>query len=376
MSISAEIMTAKIVAAKSTAKVTAAETAAETAVVVTLNEHGISLFDDYRYLDRIGHWFRHFDGDLDWYLDWIGDLHGHLHGVCFDNGFKRNDIFNFGTFNDFEIGTWKFASQNLPSRLFIFVRKTGYRLEMRDCAYNRLLQTRTKCGSYFYKRFERLSYWSYSLLACRCCSCWSAVSTLVPSWSTLAFIGDATVCPLGNSSVPMKLSAGRKLGGKEDNAVSYAATFVAKKKIAVGTNREIKENDLKTLAATVVALIRSCWNSLTRSDKILAYRKWFFAVKRRNLVSLNTAERVATVAYKCALSAPVDSRALRDGSAGGRRRQWDFRVVCISASPTASVTLCNNGKGFGVDQTAALMNIWIDVLAQDRSVYVLLLEIR
>jgi len=59
-----------------------------------------------------------------------------------------------------------------------------------------------------------------------------------------------------------------------------------------------------------------------------------------------------------------DSRALRDDSAGGRRRQQDFRVVCISASPTASVTLCNNGKGFGVGQTAALMNIWIDVLAQ------------
>jgi len=70
------------------------------------------------------------------------------------------------------------------------------------------------------------------------------------------------------------------------------------------------------------------------------------------------------VVYKCALSASVDSRALRDDSAGGRRRQQDFRVVCISASPTASVTLCNNGKGFGVGQTAALMNIWIDVLAQ------------
>lgn len=70
------------------------------------------------------------------------------------------------------------------------------------------------------------------------------------------------------------------------------------------------------------------------------------------------------MAYKCALSAPVDSRALRDDSAGGRRRQRDFRVVCISASPTASVTLCNNGKGFGVSQAAALMNIWIDVLAQ------------
>lgn len=73
---------------------------------------------------------------------------------------------------------------------------------------------------WFYKRwFERLSYGSYSLSACRCCSCWSAVSTLVPPWSTLAFIGDATVCPLGNSSVPMKLSAGRKsTERKEDNA--------------------------------------------------------------------------------------------------------------------------------------------------------------
>lgn len=48
----------------------------------------------------------------------------------------------------------------------------------------------------------------------------AAVSTLVPPWSTLAFIGDATLCPLGNSSVPMKLSAGRKsTEGKEDSAV-------------------------------------------------------------------------------------------------------------------------------------------------------------
>lgn len=44
--------------------------------------------------------------------------------------------------------------------------------------------------------------------------------TLVPLSSTLAFIGDATLCPLGNSSVPMKLSAGRKsTGEEEDNAV-------------------------------------------------------------------------------------------------------------------------------------------------------------
>lgn len=79
---------------------------------------------------------------------------------------------------------------------------------------------------FLYKRFERLSYWSYSLSACRCCSCWSAVSTLVPPWSTLAFIGDATACPLGNSSVPMKLSTGRKLtGGKEDNAPSWTWLF-------------------------------------------------------------------------------------------------------------------------------------------------------
>lgn len=42
----------------------------------------------------------------------------------------------------------------------------------------------------------------------------------MPPWSTLAFIGDATVRPPGNSSVPMKLSTGRKsTGGKEDNDV-------------------------------------------------------------------------------------------------------------------------------------------------------------
>jgi len=84
----------------------------------------------------------------------------------------------------------------------------------------RVAQLGLECGLCFYKRrFERLSYWSYSLSACRCCSCWSAVSTLASTWSTLAFIGDATVCPLANSSVPMKLSAGRKsTGGEEDNA--------------------------------------------------------------------------------------------------------------------------------------------------------------
>lgn len=41
--------------------------------------------------------------------------------------------------------------------------------------------------------------------------------TLVPLSSTLAFIGDATLCPLGNSSVPMKLSAGRKSTGEEED---------------------------------------------------------------------------------------------------------------------------------------------------------------
>lgn len=74
MSKSAEI-TAKVAVSKST-KVTAAETS----LVVTLNDHGVSLFDDYGYLDRVGHWFRNFDRDLDWYLDRVGYLYGHLDG--------------------------------------------------------------------------------------------------------------------------------------------------------------------------------------------------------------------------------------------------------------------------------------------------------
>lgn len=46
------------------------------------------------------------------------------------------------------------------------------------------------------------------------------------------------------------------------------------------------------------------------------------------------------------------------------RYERNVRKVCISASPTANVTLCNNGKGFRVGQAVALMNIWMDVLAQ------------
>lgn len=68
------------------------------------------------------------------------------------------------------------------------------------------------------REFKWLPYWSYSLSASLCCSCWSTVSTLVPRWSTLAFIGDATASPAGNSSVPMKLLRSRKLReGKEEN---------------------------------------------------------------------------------------------------------------------------------------------------------------
>jgi len=110
----------------------------------------------------------------------------------------------------------------LLSKPFIFIKNrpslVNERLRLQRVADS------AKCG--FYKRFERLFYWSYSLSACRCCSCWSAVSALVLLWSTLAFIGDATACPLGNSSVPMKLSTGRKLTeGKEDNALSWT-TFL------------------------------------------------------------------------------------------------------------------------------------------------------
>lgn len=71
--------------------------------------------------------------------------------------------------------------------------------------------------------------------------------------------------------------------------ISCAATFVVVRKIAAVTGREIKKNDLKMLAAAVAALIGSCWNSLTRPDKILTDRKWFsprtwkssFAARRR-----------------------------------------------------------------------------------------------
>lgn len=47
-----------------------------------------------------------------------------------------------------------------------------------------------------------------------------------------------------------------------------------------------------------------------------------------------------------------------------KRYGRNFRKVCISASPTANVTLCNNGKGFRGGQAVALMHIWMDVLAQ------------
>ncbi|KYM83029.1 hypothetical protein ALC53_06294 [Atta colombica] len=73
----AKVVTAKIVAATKSTDITAAET---TLVVMTLNDYGIRLFDDYGYLDRVGHWFRHFDRNLDWYLDRIGYLDGHLYG--------------------------------------------------------------------------------------------------------------------------------------------------------------------------------------------------------------------------------------------------------------------------------------------------------
>lgn len=56
---------------------------------------------------------------------------------------------------------------------------------------------------------------------------------------------------------------------------NFVCRDICRQEELVVTSREIKENDLKTLAVTVATLIRSCWNSLTRSDKTLAYRKWF-----------------------------------------------------------------------------------------------------